>query len=94
MTDQPHDSEHPENQNFANCWAGLSEHAKNFGARAAAAQKEIDQVLNKHFGDHWFPCCDHCGCGEPGGHWPERMGHDDTCSHGCNDAELTRSRRV
>jgi hypothetical protein len=28
----------------------------------------------------WFPCCEHCGC-KP----DDRAGHDDICSHGCND---------
>jgi hypothetical protein len=28
-----------------------------------------------------IPCCTHCGCGEDG-----RIGHDDTCRFGCNDA--------
>lgn len=30
-----------------------------------------------------FSCCEHCGC-KP----DERVGHDDTCSKGCNDDEL------
>lgn len=29
----------------------------------------------------WIACCEHCGC-DP---WPS-VGHDDTCSQGCNDA--------
>lgn len=28
-----------------------------------------------------IPCCDHCLCGEVGGIWPTRDGHDDTCRH-------------
>ena len=28
-----------------------------------------------------IPCCEHCGCDGP----RRREGHDDTCSHGCND---------
>jgi hypothetical protein len=30
-----------------------------------------------------FVCCEHCGCEEG-----DRIGHDDTCSYGCNDEEL------
>ena len=32
----------------------------------------------------WFSCCDHCGCLRS-----YRVGHDDTCKHGCNDDEMT-----
>lgn len=28
----------------------------------------------------WIDCCIHCGCDED-----DRIGHDDTCIHGCND---------
>lgn len=28
----------------------------------------------------WMDCCSHCGCDEG-----DRIGHDDTCIHGCND---------
>jgi len=31
----------------------------------------------------WFACCDHCECPRD-----DRVGHDDTCRHGCNDEEL------
>lgn len=30
--------------------------------------------------DLWIACCDHCGC-----EGDQRIGHDDTCSKGCND---------
>jgi hypothetical protein len=29
-----------------------------------------------------FPCCEHCGCEAD-----DRIGHDDSCWHGCNDQE-------
>lgn len=29
--------------------------------------------------ESWLACCKHCGCTD------DRTGHDDTCSHGCND---------
>lgn len=32
--------------------------------------------------EEFFSCCAHCGCT-----LEERTGHDDTCSHGCNDKE-------
>lgn len=30
------------------------------------------------------PCCTHCGCPPD-----QRTGHDDTCSHGCNDTDAS-----
>lgn len=35
------------------------------------------------FTDGWFRCCPHCGCVGA-----KAVGHDDTCTHGCNDEEL------
>lgn len=32
--------------------------------------------------DGWWACCPHCGCAPD-----EQIGHDDTCSYGCNDEE-------
>lgn len=45
--------------------------------RPVAATGERERTA---FDDEWVGCCVHCGCP------PDvRLGHDDTCAHGCND---------
>jgi phage terminase large subunit GpA-like protein len=38
--------------------------------------------------DALIPCCAHCGCTD------DRSGHDDTCSHGCNDPDTGKDDRI
>lgn len=45
---------------------------------AAAEEIESDGVAGTE-SLTLIPCCEHCGCTD------DRSGHDDTCTHGCND---------
>jgi hypothetical protein len=54
-------------------------------ARASVALDGETQSLAPQ--EYPFACCEHCGCTD------DRTGHDDSCSHGCNDDELVVSGR-
>ena len=42
---------------------------------------QAEKQLHDRMGNSLFACCEHCGCSAGSG----RVGHDDTCKHGCND---------
>lgn len=50
----------------------------------AARDAAIALLEGPHWSDTYIRCCEHCGCAPN-----ERWGHDDTCSHGCNDLPVT-----